>query len=169
MLLSVFTVKETICPIICSKSLPKSSKSQLSVDMRRSKTSLFKLPIKVDAGAARKTKFILVSVASALSSSDSLLSKHSSQPVLVRCLVSQMTSQGYRPILSGSEKQVWKIKNCLDDATKKKISHVLVPSHWLCFIVRPVVDMHIHFFKKIKRMLFFRTRLNNLIFLPILG
>ena len=80
-------------------------------------------------GEQRKTKFILVSVASALSSSDSLLSKHSSQPVLVRCLVSQMTSQGYRPILSGSEKQVWKIKNCLDDATKKKISHVLVPSH----------------------------------------
>ena len=44
-LLSVFTLIETIWPIICSKSLPRSAKSQLPVDVRRSKTSLLKLPI----------------------------------------------------------------------------------------------------------------------------
>ena len=42
-LLSVFTLKETICPKIYSKSRLKSTKSLLpSVDVRRSKTSLLK-------------------------------------------------------------------------------------------------------------------------------
>ena len=41
-LLSVFTLKETICPKICSKSRLKSAKSLLPVDVRRSKTSLLK-------------------------------------------------------------------------------------------------------------------------------
>ena len=36
---SVFTLKETICPKICSKSRLKSAKSPLPVDVRRSKTS----------------------------------------------------------------------------------------------------------------------------------
>ena len=44
-LLSVFTLTETICPNICSKSWLKSAKSPLPVDVRRSKTSLLKLPI----------------------------------------------------------------------------------------------------------------------------
>ena len=39
------TVIETICPKMCSKSRLKSAKSPLSVDVRRSKTSLLKLPI----------------------------------------------------------------------------------------------------------------------------
>ena len=43
-LLSVFTLMETIRPIICSKSRPKSSKSPLPFDERRSKKSLLKLP-----------------------------------------------------------------------------------------------------------------------------
>ena len=42
--LSVFTLIETICPRICSKSQPKSVKTPLPVDVRRSKTSLLKLP-----------------------------------------------------------------------------------------------------------------------------
>ena len=42
--LSVFTLIETICARICSKSRPRSAKSQLPVDARRSKTSLLKLP-----------------------------------------------------------------------------------------------------------------------------
>ena len=37
-LLSVFTLIETICPIICSKSRPRSANSQLPVDVRRSNT-----------------------------------------------------------------------------------------------------------------------------------
>ena len=37
-LLSVFTLKETICLKICSKSRLKSAQSSLSVDVRRSKT-----------------------------------------------------------------------------------------------------------------------------------
>ena len=44
-LLSVCTLIETICPRICSNSRPKSAKSPLPVDVRRSKTSLLKLPI----------------------------------------------------------------------------------------------------------------------------
>ena len=44
-LLSVFTLIETICPIISSKSRPRSAISQLLVDVRGSKTSLLKLPI----------------------------------------------------------------------------------------------------------------------------
>ena len=39
-LLNVFTLKETICPRICSKSLLKSGKSPLLVDMNRSKLRL---------------------------------------------------------------------------------------------------------------------------------
>ena len=46
-LLSVFTLKETICPRICSKTLPRSAKSPLPVDVRRSKTSLLKLTIEL--------------------------------------------------------------------------------------------------------------------------
>ena len=42
-LLSVFTLKETICPKICSKSRLKSAKNLLPVDVRRSKTSLLKV------------------------------------------------------------------------------------------------------------------------------
>ena len=42
-LLSVFTLKETICAKICSKSRLKSAKSLLPVDVRRSKTSLLKV------------------------------------------------------------------------------------------------------------------------------
>ena len=43
-LLSVFTLTETICPRICSKSRPRSAKKSLPVDVRRSKSSLLKLP-----------------------------------------------------------------------------------------------------------------------------
>ena len=45
-LLSVFTLIETICPNVCSKSQLKCAKSPLPVDVRRSKTSLLKLPNK---------------------------------------------------------------------------------------------------------------------------
>ena len=44
-LLSVFTLKGTFCPRICSKSRLKSAKSPYPVDVRRSKTSLLKLPM----------------------------------------------------------------------------------------------------------------------------
>ena len=43
-LLSVFTLIETICPRNCSKSRLRSAKSPLPVDVRRSTTSLLKLP-----------------------------------------------------------------------------------------------------------------------------
>ena len=46
-LLSVFTLKETICPKICSKSRLKSAKGSLPVDVRRSKTSLLKVLLKI--------------------------------------------------------------------------------------------------------------------------
>ena len=46
-LLSVFTLKETICSQICSKSRLKSAKSPLPVDVRRSKTSLLKVLLKI--------------------------------------------------------------------------------------------------------------------------
>ena len=49
-LLSVFTLKERFCLRICSKSRLKSAKSPLPVDVRRSKTSLLKLP---NAGVRR--------------------------------------------------------------------------------------------------------------------
>ena len=42
-LLSVFTLKETFSPRMCSKSRLKSAKNPLPVDVRRSKTSLLKL------------------------------------------------------------------------------------------------------------------------------
>ena len=42
---SVLILIETICPKICSKSWLKSAKRPLPVDVRRSKTSLLKLPI----------------------------------------------------------------------------------------------------------------------------
>ena len=42
--LSVFTLIEKICARICSKPRPRSAKSQLPVDVRRSKTSSLKLP-----------------------------------------------------------------------------------------------------------------------------
>ena len=42
---SVFTLKETICTKSSSESLPKNAISPLSVDVRRSKTSLLKLHI----------------------------------------------------------------------------------------------------------------------------
>ena len=42
---SVLILKETICPKICSKSRLKCAKSPFPVDVRRSKTSLLKLPI----------------------------------------------------------------------------------------------------------------------------
>ena len=48
LLLSVFTLKDTICPKILAKPLPKNAKSPLSVDVRRLKTSLRQLP-KFDA------------------------------------------------------------------------------------------------------------------------
>ena len=41
---SVLILTETICPKICSKSGLKCAKSQFPVDVRRSKTSLLKLP-----------------------------------------------------------------------------------------------------------------------------
>ena len=44
---SVLILIETICPKICSKLRLKSAKSQFPVDVRRSKTSLLKLPILV--------------------------------------------------------------------------------------------------------------------------
>ena len=43
---SVLILIETICPKICSKSRLKSAKCPLPIDVRRSKTSLLKLPIK---------------------------------------------------------------------------------------------------------------------------
>ena len=46
-LLSVFTLKEIICPKICSKSPLKSAKGSLPVDERRSKTSLLKVLLKI--------------------------------------------------------------------------------------------------------------------------
>ena len=42
---SVLTLIETIYPKICSRAKPKSAKSPLPVDVRRSKTSLLKLPL----------------------------------------------------------------------------------------------------------------------------
>ena len=48
LLLSVFTLKDTICPKILAKPLPKNAKSPLPVDVRRLKTSLRQLP-KFDA------------------------------------------------------------------------------------------------------------------------
>ena len=42
---SVLILIETICPKICSKSRLKCAKSPFPVDVRRSKTSLLKLPI----------------------------------------------------------------------------------------------------------------------------
>ena len=44
LLLSVFTLIESICPNICSKSRLKGTKKQLPVDFRPSKTLLPKLP-----------------------------------------------------------------------------------------------------------------------------
>ena len=52
-LLSVFTLKEMICPRIWSKSRPKSVKRPLPVDICRSKTSSLKLP------TARRSKYQL--------------------------------------------------------------------------------------------------------------
>ena len=46
-MLSVFTLKETTCPKICSKSRLKSAKGSLPVDVRRSKTSLLKVLQKI--------------------------------------------------------------------------------------------------------------------------
>ena len=47
-MLRVFTLKETICPKICSKSRLKSAKGSLPVDERRSKTPLlFKVLLKI--------------------------------------------------------------------------------------------------------------------------
>ena len=43
--LSVLTLKETICPKVCSKSQLKCAKSSLRIDVRRSKRSLLKFPI----------------------------------------------------------------------------------------------------------------------------
>ena len=42
-LLSVFTLIETICPKISANALPQNASSPLPVDVRRSKTSLLKL------------------------------------------------------------------------------------------------------------------------------
>ena len=44
---SVLVLLETIRPKICSKSRPEGAKSPLTVDVRRSKRSLLKLPINV--------------------------------------------------------------------------------------------------------------------------
>ena len=44
---SVLILLETIRPKICSKSRPEGAKSPLTVDVRRSKRSLLKLPINV--------------------------------------------------------------------------------------------------------------------------
>ena len=46
-MLRVFTLKETICLKICSKSRLKSAKGSLPVDERRSKTSLLKVLLKI--------------------------------------------------------------------------------------------------------------------------
>ena len=46
-MLRVFTLKETIYPKICSKSRFKSAKGSLPVDVRRSKTSLRKVLLKI--------------------------------------------------------------------------------------------------------------------------
>ena len=46
-LLSVFTLKETICPKIWSKRRLKSAKGPLPVDVRRLKTSLLKVLLKI--------------------------------------------------------------------------------------------------------------------------
>ena len=47
---SVLILIETICPKICLKSRLKSAKRPLPVDVRRSKTSLLKLPIMLPRG-----------------------------------------------------------------------------------------------------------------------
>ena len=44
-LIGVFTLTETMCQKICSKSRLKSAESLLPVGVRRSKTPLLKLPI----------------------------------------------------------------------------------------------------------------------------
>ena len=54
-ILSVFTLIETICLRICSKSRPKSSRSPLPLDLRRSKTSLLKLPRRARSGSGQKS------------------------------------------------------------------------------------------------------------------
>ena len=65
-LLSVFTLTATICQRICSKSRPKSSTSQLPVDVHGSKTSLLKLPVntrakgKVTSWTPRRKCFVLL-------------------------------------------------------------------------------------------------------------
>ena len=45
--MSVFTLKESIFPKLCSNSRLKSAKSPLSVDLRLSKTSLLKVLLKI--------------------------------------------------------------------------------------------------------------------------
>ena len=62
-LLSVLILIETICPKICSKSRLKSAKSPLQVDVRRSKTSLLKLPIAWSEWVEGKPYFLLFKLA----------------------------------------------------------------------------------------------------------
>ena len=62
-LLSVLILIETICPKICSKSRLKSAKSPLQVDVRRSKTSLLKLPIAWSEWGEGKPYFLLFKLA----------------------------------------------------------------------------------------------------------
>ena len=49
LLLSVFTLTDTICPKILAETLPKNAKSPLPVDVRCLKTSLPQLPIRFGA------------------------------------------------------------------------------------------------------------------------
>ena len=54
---SVLILIETICPKICSKSRLKSAKRPLPVDVRRSKTSLLKLPIALGVTETLETPY----------------------------------------------------------------------------------------------------------------
>ena len=169
MLLSVFTVKETICPRICSKSLPKSSKSQFPVDMRRSKTSLFKLPIKADAGGAKEDQ--IHTCVCGVSSVFFWLTVIKALIATCACSLSCKSNDVAR--LSTNFERIWKTSlenkelfgRCNKEVNKSCSSPVT-----LVVLHRSTRGRHAYtLFLKNKKNVVFRPRLNILIFLPILG